>query len=69
MDHPQANTTSNLNPGHYPEILARVAAETDDADEVKYLQPRPPSDQVFTEAGAGTRTTWPKKEAPTNFTQ
>ena len=33
--HPQANTTSNFDPGHYPEALARVAPEADDAGYVK----------------------------------
>jgi hypothetical protein len=68
-DHPQANTTSNLNPKHYPETLERVAPETDDARSVKISQTELQSDQVLTEAGAGTRTIWPKKEAPTNLAQ
>jgi len=67
--HPQANTTSNLNPGHYPEIMARVAARTDDTGYGGKSQLELPSDQVLTEAGAGTRTIWPKKEAPTNLAQ
>ena len=67
--HPQANTTSNLNPEHYSETLARVEPEADDARHVKISQPELPSDQMLTEAGAGTCAIWPKKEAPTNLTQ
>jgi len=58
-----------LGPQHYQEILARVAAEADDAGYVKISQPELPSDQVLTEADAGTRAIHPKQDAPTNLAQ
>jgi hypothetical protein len=48
----RANTTSNNDPEHYQETLARVATEADDANEVKYLQLKRLSGQVLTEASA-----------------
>ena len=49
---PKANTTSNHDPKHHQETLARVVTEADDANEVKYLQMRRLSGQVLTEASA-----------------
>jgi hypothetical protein len=49
---PKANTTSNHDPKHHQETLARVATEADDANEVKYLQLKRLSGQVLTEARA-----------------
>jgi hypothetical protein len=58
-----------LNPGHCPETLARAAAKADDAKHTEKSPLELPSDQVLTEAGARTRTIWPKQDAPTNLTQ
>ena len=58
-----------LEPGHCRDTLARVEPEADDAGYVKISQPELPSDQVLTEAGAGTRVIQPKQDAPTNLTQ
>jgi hypothetical protein len=49
---PKANTTSNYDPKHHQETVARVVIEADDANEVKYLQLRRLSGQVLTEASA-----------------
>ena len=53
-NHPRANTSSKLEPKHYPEALARVGTEADDAGYVNNSQKELLSGQVLAEAGAVT---------------
>ena len=48
------NSSSNLDPKHYHETLARIGTEADDAGYDEVQQSRLPSDQVLTGAGPET---------------
>ena len=54
-NHPQANTSSKLDPKHYPKAWARAGTEADDAGYVNNSQWELLSGQVLAEAGAETR--------------